>query len=319
MSTVGIVRKCRPFDCNYWHSVAVTPYQWTDGSGKQDSLRIFPRKNTPRLLDQRLSRQEKWQPDQIWIGKDCDPYPAVEKHQRLTRRTVEVLAKHGFSLLILTKSPMFLRDIDLILEVHIASKATLCMTLSSIDPSVSRKIEPGFAPPARRLESLDRARRSGIHVGVVVSPLIPGVNDDSQQIENLFKAVSNYNFDFILFPDSYPYFSKDDKKFNKLILDLSRSYNIPLRIKRHCPQDYRRENYWLAEKLADRAYYRKLEGQPFRHLLTVARRINEFTVDIRSLIRASELVKITDLEPTAKPEIKYLLSGAWADRIAESG
>ncbi len=335
----GIVRFVRRFDPTLCHGLEVMPYRYNPPGAGSGSGPVVSQDDAPRLLDLKLSRRRRPLPDVAWVGRDCDPYHTTERYRRLTRRLIEVLAKHGYPFLIMTRFPLVLRDIDLIREVNESNGATVVITVSSLKRKMHRALEPGTPPPSRRLETLARVRRSGVQSGIALTSPVHGLDDPRNELGHLFRTAADMNLDFILFtrasglgfpePESKPsvgarfvasemgvinaaptiYLYR--KELQQLALELSRKYKVPLRMRRYLPPDYRRENYWLAGQLADRAYYRWLEGRSYQRHLTIAGRINSLKEDIRNVIRRDELQSRLKIDAELRPELEELTSGRW--------
>jgi len=292
------------------------------------------------MLDRRLSRRGKKMRDVALLGRHCDPYPPEERSQRLTRILIEVLAKHYYPLHIITTSSLVLRDIDLIREVDELSWVTLSVVMPGISRKTLKSVQPDHPPPDKRIETLIRFKRSGVQTGIIFNGLYPGVNDHHHELEQLFEKAAELKIDYILFPmpifeNAMYYFSEyrvDIKtglpvvsahelrtkefcdyirRIQDLIYSLSILYRVPLRMKRYIPSDYRRENYWLAQRLADMGYIRKLQGRSSVHYFKAARRINNLGSDIRNLIGQDEFEGILVNDCEVRAEIDDLLSGRW--------
>jgi DNA repair photolyase len=119
---------------------------------------------------------------------DCtDPYQPLEAEHSITRRCVEVLAKHGFPLLIVTKSDLVTRDIDVFKQ----TSTVVSMTVTTSDESIAKRIEP-FAPsPEKRLSALHKIVREGIPGVARIDPILPTVNEDEKSFENLVLALAD--------------------------------------------------------------------------------------------------------------------------------
>jgi len=308
-----IIKFNRSFDPDFWHRLYVNPYNIK--YSKDMKTKHVSNDNCPQLLDHRLIRLKHHFPDQVWIGHDCDPYPAAERHYRITRRTIEVLAIHICSLVLLTRSPLVLRDIDLIREIHLPSQTTVIVSTPSMKAKTVQSIEPYKPTLKNRIYTMLRLRRSGVHTGIMIAPLISGVNDQPNEVELIFRRSAEYNLDFVLFPNvlNQPKYKTDSiKDMQWRILELSYKYKMPLRIKRYCPPDYRHENYWLAARLADLAYCRRLKGSSFQPFMRAARRINSLKSDVRNLIRQGLLFEQSCIEKAIHPRLNDLLTGCWA-------
>jgi len=255
-------------------------------------------------------------PDLALMGPAADPYTAVERRQRITRRALEVLAKHNYPLLLMTRSTMVLRDIDILREIHLTAQATVAVPLGD-----GRSEENGNVASSDQRRLLDRIVRSGIQTGALIR-MHSGLSD--RRLERLFRSGSDLGLDFIAFQRPWfdgnnpsPRASNFEPRFR--LLDLAARYQLPLRMKRFIPKDYRRENYWLAGRLADSALIRWCSGEPFRLHLRAARLINNLRRDVRNILREGEVHRIEGIDTAVWPEIDRLLSGDWTPRMIWEG
>ena len=121
---------------------------------------------------------------------NTDAYQPVEREKRLTRSLLEVLSAHRHPLSLLTKSALIQRDIDLIAPMAEAGLARVGISLTTLDRTLSRKMEPRAATPQRRLATIRALSDAGIEVTVMTAPIIPGLND--HEIENLLEAAADH-------------------------------------------------------------------------------------------------------------------------------
>lgn len=124
----------------------------------------------------------RWCGDMIAMGTNTDPYQAAEGKYKLTKGIIEVLAERGNDFSILTKSPLVLRDTDLIADASRNSKVSVSFSVATLDEDVWRRTEPGAPHPRKRLDALARLRAAGIPGGVMVAPLLPGISDRPEQV-----------------------------------------------------------------------------------------------------------------------------------------
>jgi DNA repair photolyase len=122
--------------------------------------------NAPRVLERELRGIRK---DEVFLSSASDPYQPVEAKYRLTRRCLEVLLRNGFPVSILTRSPLVLRDLDLL------KKFEWIRVGMSITTVPVRQFEPGVPPLSRRIETLKRLSEAGIQTFVSLAPVIPGI------------------------------------------------------------------------------------------------------------------------------------------------
>lgn len=109
----------------------------------------------------------------ISMSNSSDPYPQIEKELKLTERCLEELCKYPVRLLVITKSDMVVRDLDLLREIG----AAVTISITTLDDSLARKIEPSAPPPSKRIQALAKLSEEGVNVGLRLDPIIPFVND----------------------------------------------------------------------------------------------------------------------------------------------
>lgn len=134
------------------------------------------------------TEQGRWAGDSIAMGTNTDPYQAAEGKYKLTRGIIEVLSERGNGFSILTKSPLVLRDLDLIAEAAKSSQVSVSFSVATLDEDVWRRTEPGAPHPQKRLDALARFREAGVSGGVMVAPVLPGISDSPAQVAAVKKA-----------------------------------------------------------------------------------------------------------------------------------
>ena len=123
------------------------------------------------------------------IGTATDPYQPAERQFRLTRQILEVLRSyHGLSIGIITKSSLVTRDLDLLQAISKRNEVTVNISLATADARLARLLELRSPVPAARLRALRRLTEGGIHAGLLVAPIIPGVTDDWAGLARLMEA-----------------------------------------------------------------------------------------------------------------------------------
>lgn len=127
-----------------------------------------------------------YRPDVLALGTVTDCYQPIERELKLTRGVIEVLAgcRHPFG--IVTKSALIERDIDLLVPLAADSLAEAFISVTSLDSTLSRTLEPRAASPSRRLRAIETLSRAGIRVHVNVAPIIPFINEP--EIERILEA-----------------------------------------------------------------------------------------------------------------------------------
>jgi len=164
--------------------------------------RLYAKINAPQLLRQELSHPN-YLPAPIAIGVNTDAYQPCEKTWRITEQVLQVLneCKHPCGLI--TKSALIERDIDILADMAKAHLVTVAITLTTLDTSISRLLEPRAAAPARRLKTISRLAAAGIPVMVSVAPMIPFMTE--QDLEAVLTAsaeagASSANYTLIRLP-----------------------------------------------------------------------------------------------------------------------
>jgi DNA repair photolyase len=123
------------------------------------------------------------------IGTATDPYQPAERKFGLTRRILEVLRSyHGLSIEIITKSPLVTRDTELLRSISERNEMSVNISLATADPRLARRLELRSPIPEARLRALRRLTEGGVHAGLLVAPIIPGVTDDWAGLARLIEA-----------------------------------------------------------------------------------------------------------------------------------
>jgi len=119
---------------------------------------------------------------------DCtDPYQPLERDCQITRRCSEILAKHGFPLLMVTKSDMVVRDLDVFKQ----TPTVVAVTITTPREEVAYLIEPFAPPPEKRLSALQKIVEKGIPAVARIDPILPGINDDLKDFESLVSSLGS--------------------------------------------------------------------------------------------------------------------------------
>lgn len=146
----------------------------------EDFEDIEVKENAPELLEAAL--RSKRRRCMIGTGAMCDPYLHIERELRITRKCLEIIAKYGFGVTILTKSDMIMRDVELLEKINGTAKAVVQMTLTTADEDLCRVIEPNVCTTARRAEVLCEMKKRGIPTVVWLTPLLPFINDTEENV-----------------------------------------------------------------------------------------------------------------------------------------
>ena len=137
------------------------------------------------LLEKELSAPG-YEPKVIAIGTNTDPYQPIERRYKVMRRILEVLDQAGHPVGIVTKSALVLRDLDILARMAERNLAKVALSVTTLDATLARKMEPRAATPMRRLETLRRLSQAGVPTTVMVAPVIPALND--MEMERILDA-----------------------------------------------------------------------------------------------------------------------------------
>ncbi|WP_102960286.1 PA0069 family radical SAM protein [Mangrovicella endophytica] len=147
--------------------------------------KLFAKPNAAELLEAELSKPG-YQPRSIAIGTNTDPYQPIEKSWRVMRQILEVLEAANHPVGIVTKSALVTRDIDILSRMAAKGLARVALSVTTLDRTLARAMEPRAATPAKRLEAVKALSEAGIPTMVMTAPIIPGLTDS--EIERLLEA-----------------------------------------------------------------------------------------------------------------------------------
>jgi DNA repair photolyase len=143
--------------------------------------------NVAEVLRRELARRPLPH-ESVAIGAATDPYQPAEGRYRLTRACLEVLAGASVPFSIITRSPLIVRDVDVLAVAAQCAPVSVTFSVPTLDRDVWKLTEPGTAPPARRLEALSRLVDAGIRASVGMAPILPGISDRPEQLEAVVRA-----------------------------------------------------------------------------------------------------------------------------------
>ena len=154
-------------------------------AGLDFESRILVKPDAAKLLRQELGKRN-YRCAPLALGCNTDPYQPLERELRLMRQILEVLAETRHPLSIVSKSALIERDIDLLSAMAAQGLVSVFLSITTLDRALARALEPRAAAPQRRLDTLIKLRAAGIPAGVMVAPIIPGLND--HELESIVKA-----------------------------------------------------------------------------------------------------------------------------------
>jgi DNA repair photolyase len=145
-------------------------------AGLDFETRIMVKEDAPALLRKELSAK-RWKPQLLAMSGVTDCYQPIERRLQLTRNCLAVLAEFRNPVGIITKNHMVTRDIDLLQELARHNAVGVNVSINSLDADLARRLEPRASSPRHRLAAVEVLAKAGIPVGVLVAPIIPGLND----------------------------------------------------------------------------------------------------------------------------------------------
>jgi DNA repair photolyase len=146
---------------------------------------LYAKTNAADLLVKALANR-RYLPKVIALGAVTDPYQPIERTHRITREVLEVLDAASHPVGIVTKSALIVRDIDILARMAERGLAKVAISVTTLDRTVARKMEPRAATPPKRLEAIKLLAAAGVPVSVMMAPILPAINDS--EIETLLAA-----------------------------------------------------------------------------------------------------------------------------------
>lgn len=155
--------------------------------GLDFETRLFAKADAAALLTRELAAPT-YRCSPFMLGANTDAYQPVERDLRVTRGLLEVLAATRHPVSIVTKSALVERDVDLLAELSAVDAVQVFLSITSLDDTLARRLEPRAAAPRRRLATLRTLAAAGIRCGVMVAPIVPALND--AELERILEAVA---------------------------------------------------------------------------------------------------------------------------------
>ena len=230
------------FNCQYCY-IRGSKY----GLNMEDGMAV--KINTLEILDRQLSlRARKEQFGIIALASATDPYMRIEEQLRLTEGCLMLIYKHRFPVLMITKSPLILRDLALLKDIDqvaihardiassVAHGAIVSFSFSTIDDTIAAKLEPGAPTPDERRNAIRKVKDAGLYVGVNLMPVLPLIHDSTEALEQMISAFKEAGADYVLtgsltlfgngLADSYTLYMKFlQRNFPDVLASYARLYN----------------------------------------------------------------------------------------------
>ena len=161
-------RSDRPFDDRYGTSIRV-------------------KSNVAEVLRQELGRAS-WQYEHVAIGAATDPYQPAEGRYKLTRACLEALRDASNPFSIITRGPMIVRDLDVLVEAARRTSVSVTFSVPTVDEDVWKRTEPSTAHPRQRLKAVEALVDAGVNARVGMAPILPGISDRPEQLREVVRA-----------------------------------------------------------------------------------------------------------------------------------
>lgn len=156
-------------------------------AGLDFETKIMVKPNAAELLEKRFQKKS-WQPISISLSGNTDCYQPIEKKLKITRSVLKVMLKYGNPVSIITKNSLILRDLDILEELAHKKLIHVYLSITTLQEDLRQKLEPRTATTQKRLDTLANLTKSGIPVGVMAAPIIPGLNH--HEIPGILKRAS---------------------------------------------------------------------------------------------------------------------------------
>ena len=158
-------------------------------AGRDFEKEIVVKVNAPEVLRTELAKKS-WKGEHVALGTNTDPYQWVEGRYKLMRGIWEAFRDAANPCSILTKSPLLLRDLDLLRQISEVAPVHANLSVPTLDEQAWRATEPHTPSPRARLEAVGELNRAGIPTGILVAPLMPGINDAPHQVEKILELAA---------------------------------------------------------------------------------------------------------------------------------
>jgi DNA repair photolyase len=165
-------------------------HEYLDLNAREDfEQEILVKVNVPEVLRAELAKPS-WKGETVALGTNTDPYQWVEGRYKLMRGIWTALRDARNPCSILTKSPLLLRDLDLMQEIGEVAEISACLSVPTLDEKAWRATEPHTPSPRARLEAVRKLNEAGIPTGILIAPLMPGVNDAPEQVAEIVRLAT---------------------------------------------------------------------------------------------------------------------------------
>jgi len=170
--------------------------QFELGADDEFASVIFVKTNVVSVLRRELQRP-RWRNEVVALGTATDCYQPIEGFYKLTRGVLEAFCEFETPTGVVTKGPMVVRDKDVLADLSARTRVDVCVSVPCVDEDVWRALEPGTAHPLQRLRAVRELVDAGVHAGVLMNPIVPGISSKPALLERTVKAISDHGACFI--------------------------------------------------------------------------------------------------------------------------
>jgi DNA repair photolyase len=156
-------------------------------SGDRYGTSIRVKTNVAEVLRKELARAS-WEHEHVAIGAATDPYQPAEGKYKLTRSCLETLSDASNPFSIITRGPMIVRDLDVLVEAAQRGSVSVTFSVPTVDEEVWKRTEPSTAHPRQRLKAIRTLVDAGINPRVGMAPILPGISDRPEQLRDVVRA-----------------------------------------------------------------------------------------------------------------------------------
>jgi DNA repair photolyase len=165
-------------------------------AGRDFEREIVVKVNVPELVRAELARPD-WKRELVALGTNTDPYQWVESRYRMMPAILAALEEANTPVSVLTKSPLAMRDVEIFERMAKRLPVSVNLSVPTLDEDAWRATEPHTPSPAARLDAVAELRRRGIDSGVLIAPLMPGINDSPEQIQPIIDRAREAKASFL--------------------------------------------------------------------------------------------------------------------------
>ena len=227
--------------------------QFEMDAGDEFASVILVKQNIVAVLARELDRPS-WRRDYVAFGTATDPYQPIEGHYKLSRAMIETLGRGRTPFGLITKGPMVVRDIDVLVEHARAARNTVYMSVPTVDEDAWQQLEPGTAHPLQRLRAVRALVEAGVNAGVLMAPIVPGFSSARGKLERTIRAIADHGARFVGCNVMYlqdgtrtHFMTFIEREFPSLLPRFERLYRT-----KYPPESYRKEVKAMVRVLQER-------------------------------------------------------------------